>query len=85
MLTQWYIRVRVMLAFAVIGETALWRALKNTATQVLRTFTTNAQGRNTAPELFVGNYAHAAFLIPQLPSVHIGSDRASGRDVFGVA
>ncbi len=63
MLTQWYIRVRVILVFAGIGETALRGAVKNTSTQVLRTVTNNAQGRNTAPELFVGNYAHAALFV----------------------
>jgi hypothetical protein len=30
--------------------------VKNNATQVVRTVTTNAQGRYTVPELFVGNY-----------------------------
>ncbi|MGA2882601.1 MAG: carboxypeptidase-like regulatory domain-containing protein [Bryobacteraceae bacterium] len=30
--------------------------VRNTATQVVRTVTTNAQGRYTVPELFVGNY-----------------------------
>src|SRR3974390_2020827 len=30
--------------------------VKNTATQVARTVTTNTQGRYTAPELIVGNY-----------------------------
>jgi hypothetical protein len=83
MLTQVYIRERVLLVFAlfaVIGATALWGQavngtisgtvtdpsgaaiagatveVKNTATQVVRTVTTNAQGRYTVPELFVGNY-----------------------------
>jgi hypothetical protein len=53
----------------------------NTATQVVPTVTTNAQGRYSVPELFVGNYDVRV----SLAWVHIGSDPASGRDVFGVS
>ncbi len=56
---------------AIAGATV---EVKNTAMQVVRTGTTNAQDRYVAPGLFVGN-----------PSVQIGSDRALGRDVFRVA
>jgi hypothetical protein len=38
---------------AIAGATV---EVKNTATQVVRNVTTNAQGRFTVPELFVGNY-----------------------------
>jgi hypothetical protein len=83
MLTQLYVRGRVLLVLAllaVLGATALWGQavngtisgtvtdpsgaaiagatveVKNTATQVVRTVTTNAQGRYTVPELIVGAY-----------------------------
>jgi hypothetical protein len=75
MLTQFYVRARVLLVIY-------------TATQVVRTVTTNAQGRYTGPELChdkirISVDAHAA--LPELPSVQIGSDRALGRDAFGIA
>ncbi len=83
MLTQLYLRGRVLLVIALItlvGVAALWGQavngtisgtvtdpsgaaiagatveVKNTATQVVRNVTTNAQGRFAVPELFVGNY-----------------------------
>jgi len=83
MLTQFYIRRRVVFVlavFALLGAITLWGQavngtisgsvtdpsgaaiagatveVKNTATQVVRTVTTNAQGRFAVPELFVGNY-----------------------------
>jgi hypothetical protein len=80
MLTQLYLRGRVLLVLAAIGATALWSQavngtisgivtdpsgaaiagatveVKNTGTQVVRTVTTNAQGRYAVPELIVGAY-----------------------------
>jgi hypothetical protein len=76
MLTQLYVRGRVFLVltlFAVLGATCLWG----------QAVTTNAQGLD---KIRMSVDAHAAcYRMPQLPAVHIGSDRVSGRDVFGVA
>jgi Carboxypeptidase regulatory-like domain len=106
MLTQWSIRVRVILVFAIVavlGQIALMAQavngtlsatvkdssgtaiagatveLKNTATHVVRSLTNNTQGRYQARARGV------VIETPQLPSVHIGLDRASGPNVFGVA
>lgn len=76
MLTQLYLRGRVLLVLALIGVTALigqgangtisgtvtdpsgvaMVQVKNLATQVARTVTTNAPSRNCVPELRVGSY-----------------------------
>jgi hypothetical protein len=99
MLTQLYLPGRVFLVLMFFAGAAMAGAgveFKNTATQVVGTVTTNAQRLYTAPlqpqeaeqntleNLLSGEVATAGRM-PRLLSLHIGSDRASGRDVFGVA
>jgi hypothetical protein len=89
MLTQLYFHGRVLLVLTLLADpfgAAIAGAtvgVKNPATKVVRTVTTNGQGRYAAPESIVGT--HADHRMPQLPSIHIGSDRISGWNVFGVA
>jgi hypothetical protein len=54
MLTQLYFRGRVLVVFAIFTVLGAAALCQNTATQVVRTVTTNAQGRYAAPELIVG-------------------------------
>jgi hypothetical protein len=76
MLTALYFCARILAVlalFAVLGAAALWGQPVNETIS------------GTVPDPSAAAIANATVEAQAaLPSVHIGSDRASGRDVFGV-
>jgi hypothetical protein len=81
MLTQLFLKGRVPLVPPFIGAAALWgQAVGGTISGTVTDPSSVAIAGARGAVVTAGCYS-----MPQLPSVHIGSDRASRRDVFGVA
>jgi hypothetical protein len=97
MLTELFNGARVHLAvavLAVIGPATLWGQAANGAISgfandpsgaAIAGATVEVKGTHYNKLITVAPGTLESHAIPRLPSVHIGSDRASGRDVLRVA